>query len=87
VVLDGLRRESALCLEGDVAVDQLGARLELREDPVAEEGEEVAAEDVAVVLDGRRLQVPPRQVVALEPVREVTERDAVGLSEAFLDGC
>ena len=77
VVLDRLRRQPFFRLERDVGVDQLGARLELGEGVVAEEGEEVAVEDVAVVLDCRRLEVPPRQVVADKAVGEVAERDAV----------
>ena len=86
MVLDRLRRESALRLERDVGVDQLRLRLELGEVAVAEEGEEVAVEDVAVVLGGRPLEVPSRQVVVGRNVGEVAERDAVGLAEAFIDG-
>jgi hypothetical protein len=86
VVLDRLRREPALRLEGDVRVDQLRARFEFGESMVAEEGEEVAAQHVAVVLDGRRLELPPRQVVVHETFGEVTERDAIGLAEAIVNG-
>jgi hypothetical protein len=86
VVLDRLRREPTLRLQGYVGIDRLRASLELGEAVVAEEGEQVAIEHVAIVLDGRRLEVPPRQVVADEAVGEVGKRDAVGLAEALVDG-
>jgi hypothetical protein len=86
VVLDRLRREPTLRLQGYVGIDQLRASLELGEAVVAEEGEQVAIEHVAIVLDGRRLEVPPRQVVADEAVGEVGKRDAVGLAETLVDG-
>jgi len=86
VVLDRLRREPTLRLEGDVGVDQLRARLEIGESVVAEEGEEVAAEDVVVVLRGRRLDVPARQVFAHEALGEVTEGDALRLPVSLVDG-
>lgn len=85
MVLVRLRGELSIRLERDVRVDQLRPGLDLSERQVAEEREEMPAEDEPVVFGGGRLEAPAGQVFPFEAVGEVRERRAFRLPEAVVD--
>ncbi len=72
----------AFQLRGDVAVEQLRMLLEVAQVVGAKERDEVEAHGDRVVLDGRRLQVPARQVLGEPALGEDGEGELLRLAVA-----